>query len=117
MNAIERHFRFITIQERIAQLESELLVMAEDLYGGESYWIERAGWHLKRASEVISSGNVPSTREDLTSILEVSIASVRERRRCEFIGNERVSVEAERPDTPISSPSLNRERTNLHNGE
>src|SRR5438128_955451 len=101
MNAIERHYRLITIQERLHQLESELIVLTVATRSeAESFRLERAAWHAEQAAEILQT----TSTEDLTAMLQLSIASVREQKRCQAIGNQRVPLKAERPDAANIEP-------------
>ena len=88
MHAVERHYRLLTIQERIAQLEGELVVILEESPQGPSQnRLEGAIWSLQQAARKLESAPV-STKKDLTQMLTLSIASRREQKRCEQIGSE-----------------------------
>jgi hypothetical protein len=81
MNIIERHYRLITIQERFAQLEGELVAIAnETATGPEQDRLMSGVWHAKRAAEMVQP-SAPMTHDDLAAILQLSILTVEEQKQ------------------------------------
>lgn len=89
MNAIEKHFRLLTIRERIEQLEAELVVIGEEQFVAvkfntkESVALKMAQIHLRRAVDELQKAPT-----DLETQLTLSIASVPARKRCQEVGSE-----------------------------
>lgn len=89
MTGIEKRIRLTTIQEGIADQDLKLIaIKQEDVHGVDRYRLDRASWHLQRAIEMLRGTSFTSNVQDMTTILEASIAGVRGRRACEFIGAE-----------------------------
>ena len=87
MNSMERHYRLLTIQERIAQLEGELVVIVEDTSTSPLQdRLEGAIWNLQQAARKLELAPV-STKTDLTQLLQLSIVQKREQKRCQEIGD------------------------------
>lgn len=89
MTKIEKHFRLIQIGERIRQLQGELIVIMTEGSSAGMYPLHQSEIHLGRAAKELES----TSTLDLETLLQLSIVTVREQRRCEQIGSETVNAE------------------------
>lgn len=88
MNAIEKHYRLVTIAERIEQLDRDLaLISGPMVEGTQQDDLLSASWHLGRAIEKIQAQPSPKQqKETLQLLLQRSIDRAMEKKRCAEIG-------------------------------
>lgn len=92
MNAIEKHYRLVTIAERIEQLDRDLALIPMRAGTSEQDDVLSAIWHLQRAVQKLQAQPSPrEQKQNLTALLQRSIDERMEKKRCAEIGQESIS--------------------------
>lgn len=87
MTSLERHYRLLTIRERIEQIEGELIaLMDETNHHAQRNRLHLAGIHLSRSAAELRAMPTATTGPELEQVLEASIESVRDKKQCEQVG-------------------------------
>jgi len=82
MTRIEKHFRIQLLAEQIRQLQGDVIVLEDEGTSSGTTQLMLAGIHLAKAAEQLE--RTPTL--DLETTLRLSIASVRDKKRCQQVG-------------------------------
>lgn len=84
MNPVEIHYRLVVIRERVQQLQAELIAVGDDL--GSEVAVRILGQAERKLSGAAEALRIIATANSPAAVLEMSIASLEERRQCAAVG-------------------------------